>query len=206
MSTAPASAGPARLAVLLSGGGRTLANLLERIDADSLRASVGLVIASRECGGAEIARRRGIATEVIPGPMGTSAFGERLDGAGIDLVVLAGYLQLAPIPPGYTNRIVNIHPALLPSFGGPGMFGDRVHAAVLAAGCKVSGCTVHLCDERYDRGPILAQRACPVHDDDTVESLGARVFEMERGVFPEAIGWLIDGRVRVEDGRAFIDR
>jgi len=95
---------------------------------------------------------------------------------------------------------VNIHPALLPAFGGRGMFGAHVHRAVLDAGCKVSGCTVHFCDDAYDRGPIIAQRCCPVLDDDTPDSLASRVFEVESDLYPETIARLIEGDVRV-DGR-----
>ena len=110
-----------------------------------------------------------------------------LEDARADLVCLAGYLKLLPIPKRWQGRILNIHPALLPKFGGPGMFGDRVHRAVLEAGEQISGCTVHLCTDEFDRGPIVVQRTCPVVPGDTPETLAARVFEQECVAFPEAI-------------------
>lgn len=201
--TAASPGAPARprLGVLLSGGGRTLVNLLERIERGSLHATVGLVLASRACGGVERARERAVPADILGRDEGAPELEARLRGAGIDWVVLAGYLRLLPVPRTYEGRVVNIHPALLPSFGGPGMYGDRVHAAVLEAGCKVSGCTVHLCDERYDTGPIVLQRACEVRDDDTPATLAARVFELEREAYPEALSRLLSGRVVVEGRR-----
>lgn len=195
---------PATLAVMLSGTGRTLVNLFEKIDAGALPARVALVIASRPCPGAERARERGIPVRVMPGPIRPDDLERTLRGAGADLVALAGYLRMVSIPESYRWRVVNIHPALLPSFGGPGMYGQRVHEAVLAAGCKVSGCTAHLCDDRYDTGPILVQRACEVLEDDTPQTLAARVFDLEREAYPAAIRLLIEGRVRVEGNRARI--
>lgn len=193
---------PARLMVLLSGGGRTMVNLAERIDAGGLNARIALVIASRECPGAERARERGFDTRVIPGDIPADQLGALARGAQADWIVLAGYLRLVRIPPGFAQRVVNIHPALLPDFGGPGMYGERVHKAVLAAGRSVSGCTVHLCDDRYDRGPVVLQMSCPVEKDDTPGTLAARVFELEKRALPEALAHLISGRARVEGGRA----
>lgn len=190
------------IAVMLSGGGRTLDNLLKAIDAGGLPARVALVIASRECRGAEIARARSIETRVVPGVIEPGVLGPILQSRGIAWVVLAGYLNLVRIPPGFEGRFVNIHPALLPSFGGRGMYGERVHRAVLEAGCRVSGCTVHLCDERYDTGPILAQRCCEVPDNDTPETLAARVFALECEAYPRALAALFAGRYRIEGRRA----
>jgi phosphoribosylglycinamide formyltransferase 1 len=107
--------------------------------------------------------------------------------AKADLVCLAGFLSLLEIPPDFSGRVINIHPALLPSFGGKGMHGHHVHEAVLKAGCKVSGCTVHLADQTYDTGRILVQRCCPVLDTDTPDTLAKRVFEQECIAYPEAI-------------------
>lgn len=191
---------PTPLAVMLSGSGRTLVNLCERIDAGDLPARVGLVIASRECLGAERARERGVPTIIEPGAIDRARLGSLLRDHGIEWVALAGYLRLLSVPPGYEGRIANIHPALLPAFGGVGMYGERVHRAVLEHGCKVSGCTVHLCDERYDTGPIVAQASCEVRDDDTPATLASRVFALECAVYPEALAALIEGRV-VVDGR-----
>jgi len=193
-----------RLAVMVSGTGRTLVNLAERIDAGDLNAQIALVIASRECPGADFARERGFTTVVERGVIPQERLEELLSGAGVSWAALAGYVRKVEIPETYRNRIANIHPALLPSFGGEGMYGARVHRAVLDAGCKVSGCTVHLCDERYDAGPIVAQRCCSVLEGDTAETLAARVFELEREVYPEALSMLMSGRAKVEDGRVVI--
>lgn len=182
---------PARLAVMLSGGGRSLMNLLDSIDRSELRASVDLVIASGPCAGVERAQTKGLQTKVVPGVIDAEALQRMLDSAGIDLVVLAGYLKMVSVPERYRNRIINIHPALLPKFGGKGMHGLNVHAAVLAAGETESGCTVHACDETYDTGAIILQRRCPVEPSDTAETLAARVFEQERLAYPEAIRRLL---------------
>ncbi len=187
---------------MLSGAGRTLANLLACADRGTLRARVALVVASRQCAGAELARQRGLPTIVEPGDLSAARLEAIARDAGASWVVLAGYLRRLGIPSSLADRVVNIHPALLPSFGGAGMFGLRVHRAVIEAGCKVSGCTVHLCDQEYDRGPIVAQAACPVLDDDTPETLAARVFDLECRTYPDALELLLAGRVRVEGRRA----
>jgi phosphoribosylglycinamide formyltransferase-1 len=189
---------------MISGGGRTLENLASHIERGRLSAEIGLVIASSACPGAERARERGLPTLVVPGVIEPGTLARMLSDHGAAWIALAGYLKLLRIPPGFAGRAVNIHPALLPSFGGPGMYGRRVHAAVLEAGCRVSGCTVHLCDAAYDRGPILAQRACEVLDDDTPESLGARVFALECELYPRVIQSILTGRVSIEGRRARI--
>jgi formyltetrahydrofolate-dependent phosphoribosylglycinamide formyltransferase len=194
------TASPARLAVLLSGGGRTLLNLLDHIRNGSLPASVELVIASRECPGAERARQAGLRTLVIPGVIPAARLDALLQEHRIDWVVLAGYLRLLPVPGSYAGRIVNIHPALLPDFGGPGMYGDRVHDAVIRSGATESGCTVHLVDHEYDRGPVVLQRRCPVLPGDTPHELAARVFSLECRAYPEALRRLIAGEVGSEKG------
>lgn len=186
---------PARLAVLLSGGGRTLLNLLGAIDRGEVPARVALVIASRECPGAQHARAAGIETLIIPGEIPAETLARTLADRRIDLVALAGYLKLLPIPEQYRGRVVNIHPALLPDFGGPGMYGHRVHEAVIRSGATKSGCTVHLCDDVYDRGPILLQKSCAVHPGDTPDDLAARVFELECAAYPEALRLLITGAI-----------
>jgi len=194
-----------RLGVLLSGGGRTLLNILEKIKAGALAAEVAVVIASRQCKGAERAGAAGLDVHVVPyRQMPDAAYSARitelLDAAGVDLVCMAGFLSLWHIPPHYEGRVMNIHPALLPSFGGKGFYGQAVHKAVLAAGVKVSGCTVHFCDNQYDAGPIIVQRAVTVAEGDTPETLAARVFEQECVAYPEAIGLFAAGRLRI-DGR-----
>lgn len=180
-----------RLAVLLSGSGRTLLNLLDEIDARRLHAEIALVIASRECLGAERARERNIPTEVLPGRIPAQSLQQRFDSGRIAWGVLAGYLQLLDVPPAYAGRIVNIHPALLPRHGGPGMYGHHVHRAVLDAGDTESGCTVHLVDGEYDHGQTILQRRCPVLPTDTPDTLAARVFEQECIAYPEALRTLL---------------
>jgi folate-dependent phosphoribosylglycinamide formyltransferase PurN len=123
------------------------------------------------------------------------------DDADVDLICLAGWLCLLDIPPKYQGRIINIHPALLPSFGGKGMYGKRVHQAVIDHGCKISGCTVHLVDATYDTGPIILQRSCPVLENDTADDLAHRVFEQEKIAYPAAIELFRAGRLKVEGRR-----
>ncbi len=189
------SAGRVPLAVMLSGTGRSLLNLIEVIDRGELDVQIQLVIASKPCRGEEIARARRIETLIERGELGADRFESLLRAAGVTpergLVVLAGYLRRVPIPRGYEGRIVNIHPALLPDFGGRGMHGRHVHEAVLEAGRAESGCTVHLCDGEYDRGAILLQLRCEVMKDDTPETLAARVFELEKRAYPEALRGLV---------------
>ena len=191
----------ARLAVFVSGRGRTLRNLAERPE---LPAEVALVVGSSECPATSWARERGMRVEVAPRFAGAAEVESLLDDAGADWAALAGYTALLPIPGGWAGRVVNIHPALLPAFGGKGMYGARVHRAVLEAGCRVSGCTVHLCDGAYDEGPIVAQACCEVLDDDTPETLGARVFELERELYPRTLARLMRGRLSIDGRRARI--
>lgn len=176
-----------RLAALISGGGRTLLNLQDQIDSGHLRAVIPLVVASRECPGAERARARGLEVRVLPGVIPAAALGSLLKQFQVDWVILAGYLKKVEIPAAFSGRVVNIHPALLPRHGGSGMYGHRVHEAVLAAGERESGCTVHFCDGGYDTGPIILQKRCPVLPGDTPDTLAARVFELETRAYPEAL-------------------
>lgn len=194
----------ARLAVFLSGSGRTLVNLAERMDAGEVPCEISLVIASRECRGAELARERGFDTRVIAGNITSGDVERLLLETESQFAALAGYLRLLGVPERFRGRIVNIHPALLPSFGGPGMYGHHVHQAVLDAGCKVSGCTVHFCDDRYDTGPIIAQRCCDVLEDDTASTLAARVFDIECELYPRVIRTMVQGRVHVHGRRTRI--
>lgn len=208
---APSPAGKKlRLGVLLSGGGRTMVNLHEEIRAGRLNAEIVLVISSRpDVKGVERAREIGLEPVVIrrkdyPDVAAFSGrIAEELEKAGVDLVVQAGWLCLWHIPAAYENRVMNIHPALLPSFGGKGMWGHHVHEAVLRAGCKVSGCTVHFCTNEYDAGPIIVQRCCEVRDDDDADSLAARVFKEECLAYPEAVRLFAQGALTVKDGRVF---
>lgn len=199
---------PLKIAVLLSGGGRTLANLADEIRAGRLAATIEAVVCSRgDAYGVTRARELGLPCAVVERKSCDPAeFDERISAAvgNPDLVCMAGFLSLWRIPDHLYGRVINIHPALLPEFGGRGMYGDRVHAAVLAAGKTESGCTVHFCDNEYDHGPIILQRRVPVRTDDTVASLAARVFAEECKAYPQAIRLLAEGRVRLEGDRATI--
>ncbi len=185
---------PANLLVMLSGGGRTFQHLADEIDQGRLPARIVGVVASRECPGAALARGRGIPVKVVPGEIPADALAELARGFGAGWVVLAGYLKRVHLAPSLAGRVVNIHPALLPKFGGSGMYGRHVHEAVLRAGEAQSGCTVHLCDAEYDRGPIILQERVPVLPGDTPESLAARVFEAECRTYPRALRMLVEGR------------
>lgn len=174
-----------RLGVLLSGGGRTLQNLIDRIAAGRLRAAIACVIADRDTApGLQRAADAGLPHVFLRDP---EAIWAELRAREVDLVCLCGYLRLLPIAADFAGRVLNIHPALLPRHGGKGMYGNRVHAAVLAAGDRESGCTVHVCDDRYDEGPIVLQQRVPVLPGDTVQSLAARVFAAECEAYPAAI-------------------
>lgn len=182
------------IAVFLSGGGTTLQNLIDRIADGSLPVRIVQVVSSRpDAYGVERAKAAGLSVEIVQRKAfpTTEAFSERnfdlCRKAGAKLVCLAGYLQLLRIPADYRGRVINIHPALLPSFGGKGMYGHHVHEAVISSGAKVSGCTVHVVDDQYDHGPIIARREVPVHSEDTSETLAARVFEAECELYPEVI-------------------
>jgi len=199
-----------RLGVLLSGGGRTLLNILDEITAGRLDAEVACVIASRDCKGVERSRAAGLDVTVVPyksykrddGTADTAgysaALAEVLDAAEADLVIQAGFLSLWQIPPQYEGKVMNIHPALLPSFGGHGMYGHHVHEAVLAAGCKVSGCTVHFVTNAYDTGPIIVQRSVEAYDTDDGDTLAARVFAQECLAYPQAIALFAAGRLSID--------
>lgn len=189
---------PARLCVMLSGSGRTLENLFAASGDGRLSATVELVIASRPCRGVEIARERGVETRVEAGEISAGTLARLLHEHRIDVVALAGYLRRVHVPEGWQGRILNIHPSLLPAFGGQGMYGDRVHAGVLAAGLTETGCTVHLVDDRFDTGPVLLQRRCPVLPGDDVSTLASRVFAEERRAYPEALQQFILAHVQHE--------
>lgn len=178
-----------RVAVCASGRGSNLAALIEALEPGT-PAEVVLVISNRaEAGALARARERRIATHVLAAPDDADEWLEQLAAHRVDLVVLAGFLALVPagVVRAFAGRMINIHPALLPSHGGPGMYGRRVHAAVLAAGDTESGATVHLVTEAYDEGPVLGQARVPVLAGDTPERLAARVLEAEHHLLPAAV-------------------
>jgi formyltetrahydrofolate-dependent phosphoribosylglycinamide formyltransferase len=199
------------LAVLLSGTGRTLENLQQAILAGRLRARIAVVVSSkRQAYGLVRARQHGLEAVAVPrrdhpeAVAFSTAVNAVLANYPIDLVVLAGFLSLYHPPPSLVGRVMNVHPALLPAFGGQGFYGDRVHRAVLDAGVKISGCTVHFADACYDHGPIILQKAVPVDDDDTPATLAARVFAAECELYPQAIQLFAEDRLQVEGQRVRI--
>ncbi len=206
MSDRPTASPPrrARVAALASGGGSNVQALLDHLDALGERraADVVLVAADKPTAGA-LARAagRGIATAVLGDPTDADALGALLAAHDVDLVVLAGYLKLVPaaVTARFRGRMLNVHPALLPAFGGPGMYGQRVHRAVLAAGARVSGPTVHFVDEHYDRGAIVAQWPVPVSSHDTPETLAARVLRAEHALLPRVVQAVAAGTVALAD-------
>ncbi len=206
---------PLRLAVLISGGGTTLRNLIEYIQQGKLDARILRVISSNPAArGVEIARAAGIETHVVPrvGSQTLEDFSRQIfdlcrgstpDDA-VHLVAMGGFLKLVRIPEDFVHRVVNIHPALIPAFCGRGYYGLRVHQAVLDYGARYSGCTVHFVDDEYDHGPIILQRVVPVLDDDTPQTLAARVFAAECEAYPEALRLFAAGRLRVQGRRVRI--
>jgi phosphoribosylglycinamide formyltransferase-1 len=204
---------PLRLAVLVSGSGTTLQNILDEIAAGQLNAHVELVIGSKpDLLGVQRAVDAMVPTSVVARKdfADVATFAEavwsQIDAAKVDLVCFAGWLCLLPIPQRYIGRVINIHPSLLPCFGGKGMYGQKVHEAVLNHGCKVSGCTVHFVDDQYDNGPIVLQRPCEVRDDDTPQTLAARVFEQEKVAYPQAIRLFGEGRISFDGRRVRVSK
>jgi phosphoribosylglycinamide formyltransferase-1 len=197
---------PIRLVALISGSGTTLQNLIDRISAGKLTAEIAGVVSSRaDVFGVERAKRAGLSVTVV---RKTLSFTEEIWAAvrsySPDLVVFAGWLHLLPIPPDFHHKVLNIHPSLLPAFGGKGMYGHHVHEAVLQSGTKISGCTVHFADDTYDTGPILVQKCVPVKEGDDPDTLAARVFQAECEAYPEAIELIAAGRVTVQGRRVVI--
>jgi phosphoribosylglycinamide formyltransferase-1 len=202
-----------RLAALISGGGRTILNILDWIDRGDIHAEIPIVVSSQsDISGVQRMKDAGLTVKVIrrKDHSDIQAFSQAMEDAlveaQVDLVIQGGWLCLWKIPKRYDNRVMNIHPALLPSFGGKGMWGHHVHEAVLKAGCKVSGCTVHFCTDEYDKGPIVVQKTCPVYSDDTPDALADRVFEQECLAFPKAIKLFAESKVTVKDRIVCIER
>lgn len=199
---------PLRMGVLISGGGTTLLNFLEQIDSGLLNAEVPLVIASTSnCRGVERAQAAGLNVQVLRSRDfdGTDKFSDAvfasLRKAGVDLVVLAGFLSLLRIPEDFRWRVLNIHPSLIPAFCGHGFYGHHVHEAAVQRGVKFSGCTVHFADNEYDHGPILMQAVVSVPDGCSADQLAGLVFEEEKRVYPEAIRRLASGQIQVRGSR-----
>ena len=198
---------PLPIAVLISGGGTTLRNLIAKIREGKLNAEIRLVVSSNPAAkGLEFAREAGIKTLVVEKQteLSPEAYSEATFGpcraAGAEVVVMGGFLKHVLIPRDFENRVVNIHPALIPEFCGQGMYGHHVHEAVLASAAKTSGCTVHFVDNVYDHGPVILKQRVPVIPADTLESLAARVFDAECEALPKALNLIAAGRVSVQNG------
>jgi formyltetrahydrofolate-dependent phosphoribosylglycinamide formyltransferase len=194
MTISTSIAPPAKLVILISGSGTTLQNLSEHITAGNLSARVTGVISSRpDVYGLVRAQTLRLPHAVVNRRDFSDAAGfsdaifTQIQAYQADWVIMAGFLSLLKIPPAFENRVLNIHPALLPKHGGRGMHGLKVHQAVIDAGETISGCTVHYADNQYDHGPIILQRTCPVLPTDTAATLAKRVFEQECLAYPEAI-------------------
>ena len=204
---------PLLMAVFASGRGSNFEALLQRITEDKIPARIAAVISNNgDAGALQTARENNIpAYHIERGSFETGmefadALDEIFDRHHIDFVVLAGYIR--KIPPRvlrrFHNRVLNIHPALLPKYGGKGMYGSRVHEAVLESNDNVSGATIHIVDEEYDRGPIILQEKVPVLPNDTPELLAARVLEVEHRIYAEAVKLFAEDRIRVDTGKAII--
>ncbi len=196
------------IVVLISGGGTTLRNLIQVRAQGGLAARIaGVISSSAQAGGVQYAREAAIPTHVVRRQecdddleFSQKVFDlcRRLGGR---LVVMGGFLKRLPIANDFVNRVINIHPSLIPAFCGRGFYGRRVHQAVLEYGAKISGCTVHFVDDQYDHGPVILQRAVNVHEDDSPQTLADRVFEQECEVYPHAINLIANGQVQVEGRR-----
>lgn len=193
---------PVHLGVLLSGGGRTLQNLIDRIADRSLEARIDVVVSSDPgAPGLERARKAGLPAATVArkpyrdAEAHSRAITEVLERHPVDLVILAGFVHLYLFPQKWAGRVLNIHPALLPEFGGKGFYGHRVHEAVIRSGAKESGCTVHFADHQYDKGTIILQKRVPVLPGDTPGALAERVFQAECEAYPEAIRRVASGEV-----------
>jgi len=201
-----------RIGVLASGSGTNLQAIMDACDRGEIRGEVVIVISDNPNAYAlERARKKGIRAELITAK-GRSREEHEMDISDVlsemkvDLVVLAGYMRiLTPWIIGkYEGRMMNIHPALLPSFGGEGMYGEQVHKAVLNHGCKVSGCTVHFVSSGVDEGPIIRQETVPVLENDTPNTLAERIHPVEHRIYPQAIALFAEGRLRIEGRRTRI--
>jgi formyltetrahydrofolate-dependent phosphoribosylglycinamide formyltransferase len=200
-----------KLAVLFSGSGSTLENLCEQSSRGALDADIAVAVSSRSnVQGIERAKKRGIPVFVVSRKKAANieSFSEEVFETirpfAPDLIVLAGFMSMLKVPAAYAGKVLNIHPALLPAFGGHGMYGHHVHEAVIKKGCKMTGCTVHFVDDHYDEGPIIAQIGVEVRDDDTIESLSKRVQAAERELYPQVIQYFAENRVRLDGHRVRI--
>jgi len=204
-----------RIAVLASGNGTDLQSLIDAIKKKKIRAEIRIVISNNSDAYAlERARKNNIKAlhlshkQFVTTEEFDSALVFALQGEKVDLICLAGYMKkLSPaVVRTFKNRMINIHPALLPAFGGEGMYGIHVHEAVIKSGARLSGVSVHFVDELYDHGAIIYQKAVPVKADDTPETLQKRVLRVEHQVYPYVVGLFADGKIEVTEGRVLIKK
>lgn len=187
-----------------------MVNLQNKILAGDLNARIPLMIASRECAGIAKAEKANIPGELVSRKnfATTQEYSEaifaKIREQQVDLVVLAGFLSKINIPNDFANRVMNIHPSMIPAFCGKGMYGHHVHEAVISRGCKVSGCTVHFCDNEYDHGPIILQQTVEVSANDNADQLATKVQAAECEAYPLAIQLFADGRLQVQNGKVHI--
>ncbi len=199
------------IAVLISGGGTTLKNLIEQRRLGILDVEIAAVISSNPTAvGLDFARAAGIPIAVVDhrefeAHQFSVRIFEAIEGSGAKWAVLGGFLRRMVIDPAWSERVINIHPSLIPAFSGRGFYGERVHQAVLDNGCKITGCTVHFVDNQYDHGPIIAQLPVEVLPDDSTTSLAGRVFAAECRLYPVAINALAAGSIRVQGRTVIID-
>ena len=204
---------PFKISVLISGGGTTLKNLIDVRHSGGLDAQISHVVSSNpRAGGIRFAEENKIPFSVFK----RKSFSDLHEFSNAifdccrqheaDLVVLGGFLKKITIPPDFTNRVINIHPSLIPAFSGKGFYGMNVHRSVIEYGCKVSGCTVHFVDNEYDHGPVIAQEALKIAANETPESLQARVFELECQIYPAVINQIANGSLRVTERLVTLDR
>lgn len=200
-----------RLGILLSGGGTTFLNLHERINAGRLDAEIACVVGSRKKAfGLERARKLGYPDYAVnyrkcgDDASASAAIHTILDEYKVDLVVLAGFLRVFLPGDRYRNRCINIHPSLIPAFCGQGFYGTKVHEAVYQRGCRVSGCTVHMVNDHYDEGPIIAQQSVTLAEGDDAADIQRKVFAAECETLPRVVQWFAEDRIRVESGRVVV--
>lgn len=200
-----------KISVLISGGGTTLKNLIQHHALGQLHVEIAQIVSSNPtAGGLKFAAEANLLTTVVnyKDHSDIEAFSlaifDSLRNVGTNLVVMGGFLRRLTIPDDFENRVINIHPSLIPAFCGQGFYGTRVHRGVIDYGCKISGCTVHFVDDQYDHGPIIAQAAVPVLEQDTPDSLAARVFEIECQLYPQVINSIASGHVSIKGRRVSI--
>ena len=199
-----------KIAIFASGGGSNLREIYIQIQKGDIPAKIVLVVSNNpQCGALIFASEKGLENFIVndtrfpnPDTRGKLLF-QALLKAEVDLICLAGYMKLLPqnIVQQYKNKILNIHPALLPDFGGKGYYGMKVHEAVLKSGAEYSGATVHFVDEKYDHGPIIAQRKVKILDTDTVEALAERVLKVEHELYPEVVKASCENRIIMENNK-----